>query len=54
MQHGFSIPRRRRMDVRQLAAAYVHHWIRVEWINRTFKEGAGKLAHPKEKRLRLN
>ena len=47
MPHGFSIPRRRRLGVRQLAAAFMPHWIGIERINRAFKEGASKLAHSK-------
>jgi hypothetical protein len=47
MLHNFSVPRRRRLGVRQLAAAFMPHSIRIERINRAFKEGASKLAHSK-------
>ena len=33
--------------MRQLAAAFMPHLPGIEWINRTFKEGASKLAHSK-------
>jgi hypothetical protein len=47
MPHGFSIPRRRRLGVRQLAAAFLPHLLGIERINRAFREGASKLAHSK-------
>jgi hypothetical protein len=47
MPHGFSIRRRRRLGVRQLAAAFMHHWIGIVGMNRAFKEGASKFAHSK-------
>jgi hypothetical protein len=43
----FSIPRRRRLEVRQLAAAFMPHLIGIAWRNRALKEGASKLAHSK-------
>jgi hypothetical protein len=45
MLHSFSIPRRRRLGVRQLAAAFMPHLIGIERINRAFKEGASKRVH---------
>jgi hypothetical protein len=47
MPHGFSIRRRRRLGVPQLAAAFMHHWIEIVGMNRAFKEGASKLAYSK-------
>jgi hypothetical protein len=47
MLYSFSIPRRRRLGVRQLAAAFMPHLLGIEWINRAFTEGAIKLAHSK-------
>jgi hypothetical protein len=47
MPHPFSIQRRRRLGVRQLAAAFMPHLIGIERANRAFKEGASKLAHSK-------
>jgi hypothetical protein len=40
-------PRRRRLGVRQLAAAFMPHLLKIELINRAFKEGASRLAHSK-------
>jgi hypothetical protein len=45
MPHGFSIPRRRRLGVRQLAAAFMPHLLGIERIIRAFKECASLLAH---------
>jgi hypothetical protein len=47
MLYGFSIARRRRLGVRQLAAAFMPNLLGIEWINRAFTEGASKLAHSK-------
>jgi hypothetical protein len=47
MLHTFSIPRRKRLGVRQPAAAFMPHLLGIEWINRAFKEGASQLAHSK-------
>jgi hypothetical protein len=33
--------------MRQLAAAFMPHLLGIEWINRTFREGASKPAHSK-------
>jgi hypothetical protein len=33
--------------VRQLAAAFMHHWMGIVGMNRAFKEGASKFAHSK-------
>jgi hypothetical protein len=46
--HSFSIPHRRRLGVRQLAAAFMLHVLEIKWINRVFKEGASKLPHSKD------
>jgi hypothetical protein len=45
MPRSFPIPRRRRLEVRQLAAAFMPHLLDIEWINRAFKESASLLAH---------
>jgi hypothetical protein len=47
MPHGFSIPRHRRLGVRQLAADFMPHLIGIERILRAFIEGASQLAHSK-------
>ena len=43
MPHTFGIPRRKRLGVRQLAAAFKHQFIAMKAHN----QGASKLAHSK-------
>jgi hypothetical protein len=47
MLHSFSLPRHRRLEVRQLAAALMPHLLGIERIDRAFKECASKLARSK-------